>query len=382
MPTPQKYQSAKGTRWRIQYVDPTRTRRTRSGFQTKKQAEHWAAENLIERNTGSWIDPKSGKITVGQLGDEWLKNQTHLKASTRELTDMRWRVHVKPRWGEVSVNEVTNADVQAWVSRMERGASTVIGVHAILANILDMAVKQQRLLVNPARDVTLPKKGKGVKVYLTADQVKDLVDECSVKGDLIYLLATVGLRWGEAAALRVKDVDFKRRRISITRNAVTVKQKIVIGTTKAGENRTVAVPAEVLNDLKDRVKGKSPDDLLWHRNNGEPLLKLTGNSFFHHAVKRRMAADPTFPKLSPHGLRHVAAGLMVSSGANVKVVQKQLGHASATETLNRYADLFDEDLDAVADRMDDVLSRVTKLRASNMRKIEKEATLGDSRNSL
>lgn len=61
-----------------------------------------------------------------------------------------------------------------------------------------------------------------------------------------------------------------------------------------------------------------------------------------------MEADPTFPRVTIHDLRHTAESLAVSAGANVKVVQRMLGHASAAMTLNVYADLFDDDLDAVA----------------------------------
>jgi integrase len=56
--------------------------------------------------------------------------------------------------------------------------------------------------------------------------------------------------------------------------------------------------------------------------------------------------------LTPHELRHTAASLAVSAGANVKAVQRMLGHASAAMTLDLYADLFDDDLEAVADRLD------------------------------
>jgi integrase len=55
-----------------------------------------------------------------------------------------------------------------------------------------------------------------------------------------------------------------------------------------------------------------------------------------------------------HDLRHTAASLLVSAGANVKVVQRHLGHSTATQTLDRYAHLFTEDLEAVADRLDQV----------------------------
>lgn len=56
-------------------------------------------------------------------------------------------------------------------------------------------------------------------------------------------------------------------------------------------------------------------------------------------------------------MRHTAASLAVSAGANVKVVQRMLGHASAAMTMDVYADLFDEDLDGVAVALDDAVSR-------------------------
>ena len=63
-------------------------------------------------------------------------------------------------------------------------------------------------------------------------------------------------------------------------------------------------------------------------------------------------ADKTFPTITPHDLRHTAASLAVSAGANVKAVQRMLGHAKASMTLDVYADLFDDDLDSVAVRLD------------------------------
>jgi integrase len=57
-------------------------------------------------------------------------------------------------------------------------------------------------------------------------------------------------------------------------------------------------------------------------------------------------------------LRHTAASLAVSAGANVKAVQKMLGHASAAMTLDIYADLFDDDLEAVATALHNARDRV------------------------
>ncbi|MGW4294341.1 tyrosine-type recombinase/integrase [Micromonospora chersina] len=61
--------------------------------------------------------------------------------------------------------------------------------------------------------------------------------------------------------------------------------------------------------------------------------------------------------LTPHELRRTAASLAVAEGANVKAVQRMLGHASAAMTLDVYADLFEDDLDQVADRLDQAAGR-------------------------
>lgn len=68
-------------------------------------------------------------------------------------------------------------------------------------------------------------------------------------------------------------------------------------------------------------------------------------------MQRAQTVDPSIPRLTPHDLRHTAASLAISSGDNVEAVQQMLGHASAAMTLDTYADLFDDALDAVAARL-------------------------------
>lgn len=83
-----------------------------------------------------------------------------------------------------------------------------------------------------------------------------------------------------------------------------------------------------------------------------------GKGWWDAAVQACQADDPHFPRITPHDLRHTAASLAVSAGANVKAVQRLLGHASASMTLDQYADLFDSDLDAVAHALDDHLRKL------------------------
>jgi integrase len=84
------------------------------------------------------------------------------------------------------------------------------------------------------------------------------------------------------------------------------------------------------------------------------------------AVKACQKADESFPSITPHDLRHTAASFAVSAGANVKAVQRMLGHAKASMTLDVYTDLFDADLDDVANNLDAAIrSAAYPLRTGN-----------------
>ena len=112
------------------------------------------------------------------------------------------------------------------------------------------------------------------------------------------------------------------------------------------------MPAFLHSSLVEVVAGLAADDLIFADELGRPLVTPTTpeNSWFDRAL-----VSAGLPPMTIHDLRHTAASLAISAGANVKAVQKMLGHASAAMTLDVYADLFDDDLDAVAARLDQAL---------------------------
>ena len=97
----------------------------------------------------------------------------------------------------------------------------------------------------------------------------------------------------------------------------------------------------------------------------QPLRPPTTTHWFGAAVKRCQSADARFPRVTVHELRHTAASLMIASGANVKTLQAQLGHKTATMTLDQYGHLFPDDLDDVAVKMEDLVSGCAKKCAHN-----------------
>lgn len=92
------------------------------------------------------------------------------------------------------------------------------------------------------------------------------------------------------------------------------------------------------------------------------------------ARKRDEEPGPIFPRVTPHDLRHTAASLAISAGANVKAVQRMLGHASAAMTLDVYGDLFDDDLDSVATALDQARTRSSVSTVLSQAESENEET--------
>jgi integrase len=267
--------------------------------------------------------------------------------------------------------DLRHSAIGAWVADMSRakvaadgtvirraaGPVTVIRAYNVLAGILDDAVADRRLISNPARGVKLPRKIKREHRYLTDEQVWALAEEAGPQRAVIVLtLAYCGLRWGELAGLHVADVDILRRRIHIRRNAVNVGGVVEVGTPKTHERRTVPVPRFLVDMLAAACQGKGRDAIVFPAANGGYAKSPGVRSWFEGAVSRCMAGSPEFGRITPHDLRHTAASLAVSAGANVKAVQKMLGHKSAAMTLDVYADLFDRDADAVADAHDERLA--------------------------
>jgi integrase len=301
MATVERYETVSGTTlYRVRYRTPDHRSTQKRGFTTKRDAERWANKVEVTKTTGQYVAPSLGRVTVGELGPAWLERQRgHMKPSGFRTYESMWRNHV----------------------------------------------------VDRARGVKLPKRPPQRNVYLTAAQLGRLADEAGRYLSLVLLLGVGGLRWGEAAALRVSDVDFLRRRIGLHRNAVEVNGKFAVGSLKSNKNRTVALPAFVVDALAETAKGKSRDDLLWPSRAGGYLASPATGSWLAGAVQRCRETDPTFPRVTAHDLRHTAASLAISAGANPKEVQRMLGHASAAMTLDVYADLFDSDLETVAENV-------------------------------
>ncbi|TFD12012.1 site-specific integrase [Cryobacterium sp. TMT1-21] len=356
----ESYATNAGKRYRVRYRKPDHSQAAKRGFTTKKSAELYLAENEVSKARGQWIDASESRTTVSTLGTAWLSSQTHLKPSSLRPVEIAWRLYVLPAWGRVAIGDIRHTTVQAWVSSMTtgtgevagKGATTVLRAYGVLAAILDAAVKDRRLHSNPARGVALPRKTGKARVYLSHDRVQLLADNAGRHSTLVLMLAYTGLRWGEATGLRLKHLDALRRRVRVQENAVNVGGHVIVGTPKSHEARSVPYPEFLSIPLARQCEGKRHDALVFGAGLVHQAQPDGRRGWFVAAVAKAQLVDKAFPRVTIHDLRHTAASLAVSSGANVKAVQRMLGHASAAMTLDTYADLFDDDLDAVSVALD------------------------------
>lgn len=335
------------------------------GFTTIRDAAAYKRKMEEANDSGVGIDPAASRITISQLSKEWLDmRKSVVKLRTWETEESHHRVHIVPYWGDATIGSIRYSAIQTWVAELTGeglAAKTVHNIYADFAALIRYALRDRRIAIDPCEGITLPKIPPHEMVCLTPEQLNSLANASGYYRPYILTLGTCGLRDGEARAMRVKSIDFKAKRISVvsTLERTTTKGWIE-NPPKTWETRDVAVPATTLAALRELCADKSPDDFVFLQPNGEQMPQQS-----RHKVAKKDNAyqwfgkailDSGVPSLRIHDLRHTTAAIAISAGANVKAVQKLLGHKDARETLNTYAALFERDLDEVAARMDAAMS--------------------------
>ncbi len=350
--------------WIARWQEPSGAERKKS-FTRKVEAQRWLDQLQAEIHQGRYIDPSAGKTLVAACAQRWCDGLVHLKPSTLERYRGIVKTHIVPMWGSWQIARVTPNDVNGWIGTLVADGlrpSSVRQTHRVLSLILDAAVQDGRIGRNPAHGARLPRPVRTEPMYLNPEQVGALAEAAGPYELMILTLAFTGLRFGELAALKVRRFDPVRRRLNVLESVTEVGSQLVWTTPKTHQARSVPVPAQIALAVEERCGGKLPDDLIFT----SPLGKTLRLNNWRKKVFDPACETTGLVGLRPHDLRHTAASLAIQSGANVKVVQQMLGHASAAMTLDVYAGLFEDDLDSVADRLDSLTPQRRHKAADNV----------------
>jgi integrase len=235
----------------------------------------------------------------------------------------------------------------------------------VLSQVLGSAVEGGRLAHNPATGVKPPKVQRKEMHFLDAEQVEWLAAATERRyRPLILFAAYTGLRPCELVALRVGRLDLLRCTAQVVEAAVEVSW-LEWGPVKTHEARTVRLPRSVAEEVAASLAGRPQDReaLVFTAPMGGPLSRADFVKFyFRPAVAAANEAIAKLPKdqrpaplperLRFYDLRHTCASLLIAQGASVKAVQAQLGHATASITLDTYGHLFPSEMDTLGDRLE------------------------------
>ncbi|MGZ9829540.1 tyrosine-type recombinase/integrase [Tsukamurella ocularis] len=353
------YTQADGsTWWYVSYRTSKGKLTKKRGFPTEKAAQTYRATVEVDTRRGEFIDPHAGKVLVSAIIPEYLGSLHNLTASTRDRYTGIANGAITRRFGDTPVGKVTRAEVRTWVTEQvdaDTPAETVHKQVGVLRRIMAVAVEDEKIRRNPVEGVRLPAITPEEMRFLTLPQLKQLATAAEGYEALIWTLGVCGLRLGEAAELRHRDIDRAHQSLRIARSATTVGGKIVVGKTKSKVARDVPIPTQIISMIP---KG-SPDALVFPAPQGG---HLRGSNFRTRTFTPAVTKAKLFPSqvtdedgkvrtvydLHPHELRHTAASLAIADGANIMRVRNMLGHKRASLTLDRYGHLYPSDTSDMA----------------------------------
>lgn len=333
--------------WRVRWYAPDGRQRSKS-FGTKRDAKAFDAERLAAGT--AWVSPDAGQVALSRVYRVWLDGRVDLKPRTIAGYEQMWRQHIRSTFGDWPVGRVTHDEIVRWLTKLsaDYSPSTVRHAHAVLRAVLGYAVDRRMVGRNEAVGVRLPRKARHEPRTLPPSEVEALADRLQGDGpDMVRLLAYTGMRWGEAAALRVGDVDVPAGRIQVRQAAVEVGGTTLVGTPKRHRSRIVPIVSQLVPMLVRRTHRRAADEILIPSRAGTPLRNVNWrrSAGWNEARQALGLRD-----LRIHDLRHSAASVLLEAGANPVDVASILGHATPYTTMTTYAHLMNGRLDEVGER--------------------------------
>jgi integrase len=340
-------------------------------FDRKNDAVAWEQEQRRRLRLGEWIDPKRGRVSLRSVAVGWFESRHSVKRKTREADRAAWKSHIEARFGDAPVASITSAEIAHWVGGLVSGGcapSTASRYLATLRSILAYAVADGRVSLNAAASVRAPTAGhvRREGQFLTRDELDALAAACrGVYADVVKVLGLAGLRWGELAGLQLGDriaVPGPGLRLQRSVLASSKGGELFVDTLKGKRSRTVPLVAELVPLVDAWAQGKQGADWLFDAPRGGPLSESNWKRSVGWSAACASIGRPTF---RVHDLRHTCASLWLGTGADPKVVQRILGHASAAMTMDLYGHLIDHNLWAAAERIGGTTGAPKPLRAGN-----------------
>ena len=295
---------------------------------------------------------EESSITLGEWLGRWMEEYKKpiLRPSTYSGYSKDIENHILPYLGAKKLTQLKTADIQKHYNRLlESGRkndiskgkglanATVRGIHMVLREALDSAVREGLIPRNPADGTSPPKIHRKEKQVLTKEELETfikLIENDEAWYDFFYTEIITGMRQGEICGLRWEDFDEAKGTLRVARSVDFVKKELVIGETKTDDGkRTIYLPDSLWRLLAERKKSAVSEWIF--PNLLKPELPLDPAKAYRQFKKLLEIGE--LPDIRFHDLRHTFTSHAANSGIAPKTLSEIVGHSKASFTLDTYA---------------------------------------------
>lgn len=366
-------------RWEARYTvgrDPGTGRQVQRSIYGATQAE---VRKALQKATtaideGIYVEPS--KLTLAKWLDIWLDEYT---ADLKPLTVISYRRqvenHIKPALGARKLSAISAHEIQILYNDLHRGdkslsPKTIKNVHGVLHKALAQAVELGYIRFNASDACKLPRIEKTEIQPLNEAEISAFL--AAIKGHMYEYVYTVdlftGMRQGEILGLTWDCVDFKNGTIHVYRQLQKISGVYQFNSLKNGKTRLLRPASFVMNVLqeqrREQARAKLKAGSMWDNSKDFVFTNEIGGHLTHFNVYKhfkRIVEGMGIPSARFHDLRHSFAVVSLQSGDSVKVVQENLGHHTASFTLDTYGHVTERMKQESANRMDSFISGLKNL---------------------
>lgn len=315
---------------------------------TKEEAQEYVDRmNALEHYANA--QQFSSRQTLSDYMTEWLAKKYKLQPETVGDYASKIRNHITPRIGDVRLEDLNRPLIKRYVADMIHdnvGIRTIQVVMMILSQALNEAMLDDLIPKNPCIGVEKPTYRAAPPVLWTPEELATFIKH--IQGDRLYvcylMYILLGVRRGEALALTWQDVDFFNHTITINKT-ITKTGRLKLWPKTNASIRTITIGSDLTSALIDLQKTQKEFYLLTGLRPEHDYLFVTSNAtrYLPGNVLRyfkKACQDAGVPVPTIHDLRHQNASILNAEGIDIKEIQKRLGHAKTSTTLDIYSHIL------------------------------------------
>lgn len=338
-------------------------KQTSETFERKKDADQFATWLDAVGAQGAldllWQGEQDAAVpSLDELAEDHISLLTGVTDGTKLTYRRLWQRTWGPLLGKVPAHRVTEDDVRRAVGVLERRYSrkSLENQRGLLAAVLGRAVEKGYLHKNPTKGIRLSRASEVDQTemrLITPEEWLGIEDRVAAHYlPFVRFLAATGCRWGEAVAITVGDVALPNIRIRRALKWSPDSNRTVGPTKTRKSNRTIALPVELHDEIREACRDKKRDDLVFTAPRGGAILHRTFWSRVWLPAVEHM--DPR-PRI--HDIRHSHVSWLLALGIPPNVVQARLGHESIKTTVDTYGHLLPDAQVRAADAVASVFHR-------------------------